>query len=81
MTEDDLVLNHLKYKGSLTKLDCFKLYSTMCLPQIVHRLKKKGHKIVKVYEHGPKKKWARYSLMFSLGELFELPQDPARTMP
>ena len=47
MSQSDLILNHLKEKGSITTFEAFNMYHITRLPARIFDLREKGHRITK----------------------------------
>jgi len=45
MKQEQVILNHLRKHGSITCWEAIQLYHVTRCPEIIRRLKKKGHKI------------------------------------
>jgi hypothetical protein len=67
MTKQQKILEYLQSGRSLTPRDAVQLFQCYCLSQTVTALKKKGHNIIAVLEHGNGAQWAKYSMMYSHG--------------
>jgi hypothetical protein len=65
MRQTDLILNHLKDKGSITPLDALNLYGCFRLSARIFEIKDQGYEIItnKVEHNG--KKFASYVLKAS----------------
>lgn len=67
MKKTDMVLLHLKTKGSISSMESFMLYGETRLADVVYRLKRKGYNILTYRETGPDRwgnetTYARYIL-------------------
>ena len=63
LTQEQMVLNHLKAHQSITGLVALKRYGIMRLAARIHYLKKYCHDIKTELVSNGKKKWAEYSLV------------------
>lgn len=66
MTQEQVILNHLREHKSITCWDAITLYHVTRCPEIIRRLKKRGHQIKseQVYyrEEGEPRHYAVYTL-------------------
>lgn len=46
MSQKEIVLEHLKYRGTITPLEALGTYSIYRLASIIQRLRKDGHQII-----------------------------------
>ncbi len=70
MSQEQLILNHLKSGRSLTPLKALELYGCFRLGARIHELKTKGYKIITSFVKNNGKKFASYKLGFKR-DLFE----------
>ena len=63
MSQNDLILRHLKHVGSITFLEAVDLYRVRSLPRRIKDLRDAGHKIVSEWRKDTLgQKYTRYSL-------------------
>lgn len=64
MSQNELVLNHLKRTGSITLREAFLDYSVQCLTKRIQELRELGYKITTQFKHHPTtgQRYARYVL-------------------
>lgn len=65
MTQNEMIINHLKEYGSITQLEALRDYGCMRLASRISDLRKTGIKIIKLTEtsrnrYGQKIRYARY---------------------
>ena len=46
MTQNEVVLNHIKQNGEITSLEAFELYQITRLSGRIHDLRREGHNII-----------------------------------
>ena len=68
MTQQDIVLAHLKSKGSITPMEAIHLYSITRLSDVIFKLIKKGYHIISTLTHDTNKfgrpcRYATYTLI------------------
>ena len=68
MTQSEMVLNHLRYKGAITPMDALTQYGIMRLGARIYDLKHQGINISRTLEYGTNRNgdpthWARYAIM------------------
>lgn len=68
MTQQDIILAHLRAKGSITPMEAIHLYSITRLSDVVFKLIKKGYHIVSTLTKGENKfgcacRYATYTLI------------------
>ena len=73
MTQNEIVLNHLKIYGSLTCMEAIDLYGVLRLPARVKELNSSGHVIGKTMESGVNRfgkrtRYARYFMKQKSGQ-------------
>lgn len=71
MTQQEMVLKHLKEQRTITPLEALREYGCYRLAAVVFNLKRKGHEIVSTTEEsigrfGNKVRFAKYTLIKSL---------------
>lgn len=68
MTKKELVREHLERGNSITPSEALALFGSMSLAQIIHKLKKEGHRIESELAYGSDRlgnavRYARYRLI------------------
>lgn len=68
MTQKELVLAHLKSKGSITSMEAFQAYSITRLSAVIYELERKGYHIISTLTEGTNKfnkpcRYATYTLI------------------
>ena len=61
MTQNEIILNHIKERGSITSMEAFAEYNITRLSGRIHELRAKGYKITTDYEKA-KKNGAMYAV-------------------
>ena len=63
MSQNNLILNHLKTVGSITFLEAVALYRVRSLPRRIKDLRDMGHEIISEWRHDiTGQRYTRYSL-------------------
>lgn len=67
MTQNEMIINHLREHGSITQLEALKEYGCMRLASRISDLRKTGIKIIRLTEtsrnrYGQKIRYARYKM-------------------
>lgn len=63
MSEDSLILEHIKTHGYISPAEAFSLYGCAALHSSASRLRKRGHNIICKMQSGNGKRWGHYYLL------------------
>lgn len=63
MTQNEMLLHHMRVHGSITTMEAFSLYGVTRLSARIWELRKAGHNVIKTMETNKNgKTYARYAL-------------------